>query len=97
MPSSVRRPLMSEAKQDNLYRTNGYRILTNATFFTLLHDEDRFRMRNSQRSSIFIWRFIHIIPSGLFANIVAPSWGCKTYSWTNELHEMSTGPLHGGL
>ena len=58
MPSSVRRPLMSEAKQDDLYRASGCRILTNATVFTLFHDEDRFRMRNSQGSSIFILRFI---------------------------------------
>ena len=34
------------------------KVLTNATIFTLFHDEGRFRMRNSQRSSIFIWRFI---------------------------------------
>ena len=58
MPSSVRRPLMSEAKQDDLYRASGYRILTNATVFTLFHDEGRFRMRNSQRSSIFVCCFI---------------------------------------
>ena len=58
MPSSVRRLLMSEAKQDDLYRASGYRILTNATVFTPLHDEGRFRMRNSQRSSIFVCRFI---------------------------------------
>ena len=58
MPSSVRRPLMSEAKQDDHYRASGCRILTNATDFTHFHDEGRSRMRNSQRSSIFIWRFI---------------------------------------
>ena len=57
MPSSVRRPLMSEAKQDDLYRASGCHILTNATVFTLFHDEGRFRMRNWQRLSIFIWRF----------------------------------------
>ena len=81
---------MSEAKQDDLYRASGYRILTNATVFSLLHDEGRFRMRNSQRSSIFIWGFIHLIPSGLFANTIAPHRGCRQHSWTNELHEMST-------
>ena len=58
MPSSVRRPLMSEAKQDDLYRASGCRILTNATVLKLFHDECRFGMRNSQRSSIFLWRFI---------------------------------------
>ena len=42
MPSSVRRPLISEAKQDDLYRASGCRILTNATVFTLFHDEGRF-------------------------------------------------------
>ena len=42
---------MSEAKQDYLYRASGCCILTNATVFTLFHDEGRFRMRNSQRSS----------------------------------------------
>ena len=39
MPSSVRGPLMSEAKPDDLYRASGCRILTNATVFTLFHDE----------------------------------------------------------
>ena len=60
---------MSEAKQDDLYRASGYRILTNATVFTLLHDEGRFRMRNSQRLSILHMAFFHIIPSGLFAQL----------------------------
>ena len=54
----VQHPLMSEAKQDDLSRSSGYRILTNATVFTLFHDEGRFRMRNSQSLSIFVWRFI---------------------------------------
>ena len=58
MPSSVWRLLMSEAKQDDLYRASGCRILTNATVFTPFHDEGCFRMCNSQRLSIFIWRFI---------------------------------------
>ena len=53
MPSSARRPLMSEANQDDLYLSSGYRILTNATILTLFHDEGRFRMPNSQHSSIF--------------------------------------------
>ena len=39
MPSSVQRPLMSEAKQGDLYRASGCRILTNAIVFTLFHDE----------------------------------------------------------
>ena len=30
---------MSEARQDDLYRASGYRILTNATVFTPFHDE----------------------------------------------------------
>ena len=47
MPSSVGRPLMSEAKRADLYRASGCRILTNATVFALFHDEGRFRMRNS--------------------------------------------------
>ena len=59
MPGYVRRPLMSKAEQDDLYRASGYRILTNATVFTLFHDEGLFRMRNSQSSSVFAWRFIH--------------------------------------
>ena len=57
MPSSVQWPLMSEAKQDDLYRASVYRILTNATILTLIHDEGRFRMRNSQCSSIFCMAF----------------------------------------
>ena len=39
MPSSVRHPLMSEAKQADLYHASGCRILTNATIFILFHDE----------------------------------------------------------
>ena len=31
---------MSEAKQDDLYRASSYRILTNATAFTLFHDSE---------------------------------------------------------
>ena len=46
MPSSVHRPLMSEAKQDGLYSAGGYPILTTATVFIPFHDEGHFRMHN---------------------------------------------------
>ena len=51
------RPLMSEAKQDDLYSTGGYRIIANANAFTLFCDESRFRMHNLP---ISVWRFIKI-------------------------------------
>ena len=59
MPSSVRHPLTSEAEQDDQYHASGYRILTNATVFTLFHDEGLIRIGNLQRLSIFVWRFIY--------------------------------------
>ena len=69
VPSSVRRLLMSEAKQDDLYHASGYCILTNATVFTPFHDEGRFRMRNSQHSSIFVVLFSLDVPNFILSAV----------------------------
>ena len=75
------RPSMSEAKQDGLHRA-GCRILTNATIFTLFHDEGRFRMPNSQHSPIFVWDWIYIANIHITHNkscIFDPFLGSFTY------------------
>ena len=89
MPSSVRRPLMSEAKQDDLYRASGCRVLTNATALHsfMMKAVSECATRNVRQ---FSYGVTHIIPGGLFANIVAPRRCCRRHSWINKLHELST-------